>query len=114
MSNGSSLKPSTSFALNPWRSNVYNPDKVPGTELPYLVHVSLVSIEVLATLQVEAGLNEDSDPQSSGSDVPKWKRNVRNVLQYRKNTGDIRWNRKGEYLSYWEADPATFVHLEAF
>lgn len=27
---------------------------------------------------------EDFQPQSPSSDIPKWKRNVRNVLQYRK------------------------------
>ena len=26
---------------------------------------------------------ENYDPQSPSSDIPKWKRNVRNVLQYR-------------------------------
>ena len=35
---------------------------------------------------------EDFDPQSPTSDVPKWQRNVRNVLQYRKGKGDIEWN----------------------
>jgi (p)ppGpp synthase/HD superfamily hydrolase len=33
--------------------------KFPGTDLSYLVHVSLVSMEVMATLQAEAGLNGD-------------------------------------------------------
>jgi hypothetical protein len=36
---------------------------------------------------------EDFEPQAPGSDIPKWKRNVRNVLQYRKRTGDIEWSR---------------------
>ena len=35
---------------------------------------------------------EDFDPQSPTSDVPKWQRNVRNVLQYRKGKGDIEYN----------------------
>jgi len=41
--------------------------------------------------------NEDYDPQAPGSDVPKWKRNVRNVLQYRKKTGEIEWDYDGRY-----------------
>lgn len=41
--------------------------------------------------------NEDFEPQSPTSDMPKWKRNVRNVLQYRKRTGDIEWNHDAGY-----------------
>jgi len=40
---------------------------------------------------------EDFQPQSPLSDIPKWKRNVRNVLQYRKGVGDIEWDGKGQY-----------------
>jgi hypothetical protein len=42
--------------------------------------------------------DEDYYPQSPTSDIPKWKRNVRNVLQYRKTSGEIKWDRKGGYL----------------
>jgi len=42
--------------------------------------------------------NEDYEPQSPSSDLPKWKRNVRNVLQYRKRTGEIRWDGEANYL----------------
>ena len=35
---------------------------------------------------------EDWNPQSPSSDLPKWQRNVRNVLQYRKGTDEIRWD----------------------
>jgi len=41
---------------------------------------------------------EDFEPQSPTSDIPKWKRNVRNVLQYRKGTGEIQWDRDARYL----------------
>ena len=41
---------------------------------------------------------EDFDPQSPTSDSPKWKRNVRNVLQYRRRTGEIRWDEDANYL----------------
>lgn len=40
---------------------------------------------------------EDEQPQSPRSSIPKWKRNVRNVLQYRKMNDDIEWDRKGNY-----------------
>jgi len=49
---------------------------------------------------VEINLNldsEDFEPQSPSSDIPKWKRNVRNVLQYRKRTGDIEWDSNANY-----------------
>lgn len=40
---------------------------------------------------------EDYEWQSPSSDIPKWKRNVRNVLQYRKRTGEIEWDGYGKY-----------------
>ena len=40
---------------------------------------------------------EDYQPQSPSSDIPKWKRNVRNVLQYRKKTGEIEWDGNAHY-----------------
>ena len=41
--------------------------------------------------------SEDLNPQAPGSDIPKWKRNVRNVLQYRKRTREIQWDGGGKY-----------------
>ena len=41
--------------------------------------------------------NEDNEPQSPSSDIPKWKRNVRNVLQYRKTKGEIEWDGDANY-----------------
>lgn len=41
---------------------------------------------------------EDFEPQSPTSDIPKWKRNVRNVLYYRKETGEIQWDEDANYL----------------
>ena len=41
---------------------------------------------------------EDFEPQSPTSDIPKWKRNVRNVLQYRKSRGEIQWDGNTRYL----------------
>lgn len=40
---------------------------------------------------------EDFEPQSPTSDIPKWMRNVRNVLQYRKGTGEVEWDSAGNY-----------------
>lgn len=40
---------------------------------------------------------EDFEPQSPKSESPKWMRNVRNVLQYRKRTGEIEWDGAGNY-----------------
>ncbi len=42
--------------------------------------------------------DDDFEPQAPNSDIPKWKRNVRNVLQYRKGKGDIRWDGDARYL----------------
>ena len=41
--------------------------------------------------------SEDFYPQSPTSDIPKWKRNVRNVLQYRKSKGEIEWDGNEHY-----------------
>lgn len=40
---------------------------------------------------------EDQLPQSPSSGIPKWKRNTRNVLQYRKTTGEIHWDGNARY-----------------
>ena len=40
---------------------------------------------------------EDYEWQSPSLGIPKWKRNVRNVLQYRKNTGEMEWDNHGSY-----------------
>ncbi len=40
---------------------------------------------------------KDYEWQSPSSGIPKWKRNVRNVLQYRKGTGEIAWDGHGNY-----------------
>lgn len=41
--------------------------------------------------------DEDFEPQSPTSPIPKWKRNVRNVLQYRKSKGDVQWDGNENY-----------------
>ena len=42
--------------------------------------------------------SEDYKPESPTSNTPKWKRNVRNVLRYRKGTGEIHWDQDKMYL----------------
>jgi hypothetical protein len=41
--------------------------------------------------------DEDYLPQAPRSDLPKWQRNVRNVLQRRKSIGHIEWNGYAQY-----------------
>jgi len=58
-----------------------------------------VSLEEIYNLVERYGSldREDFYPQAPGSDIPKWKRNIRNVLQNRKDNGLIRWNGKAQY-----------------
>jgi len=67
--------------------------------LKYLPRRQWVSLEDIYLL-VETHLTldkEDIEPQSPTSSIPKWKRNVRNVLQYRKRNGEIEWDRQARY-----------------
>jgi hypothetical protein len=49
--------------------------------------------EIYAIIKKHHALDdEDYYPESPNSDGPKWKRNVRNVLQYRRKTGEIEWD----------------------
>lgn len=38
-------------------ANAHNGQKVPGTDLPYLTHLTMVSMEVMAALAIEDGLD---------------------------------------------------------
>ncbi len=54
--------------------------------------------EIYRIVELNSNLDDaDLEPQAPGSDIPKWKRNVRNVLQYRKNTGEIEWDGETKY-----------------
>ena len=54
--------------------------------------------EIYALVQNHLRLDrEDLELYSPRSRIPKWKRNVRNVLQYRKTTGKIEWDGLGKY-----------------
>jgi hypothetical protein len=41
--------------------------------------------------------NEDWEPQSPSSEIPKWMRNVRNSLQSQKKKGEIEWDGNANY-----------------
>ncbi len=42
-----------------YAAEALNTKRFPGTSLPYMLHVSLVTMEVLATLQVQSGIEGD-------------------------------------------------------
>ena len=55
--------------------------------------------EVYRIIERHADLGfEDCQPEAHTSKFPKWKRDVRNVLQYRTETGEINWDRDTIYL----------------
>lgn len=49
---------------------------------------------------------DDFLPAAPGISIPKWKRNVRNVLQYRKKTKEIQWEKLGKYKLESDVDSA--------
>ena len=70
--------------------------KIIKDDLPSDVWVTLQ--DLYRIIERNADLDdEDFEPQSPNSDIPKWKRNVRNVLQYRKTTGEIEWDGDAKY-----------------
>lgn len=66
------------------------------TKLPRGQWVDLQAIYSLVQCHLPLD-REDNEPQSPTSDIPKWMRNVRNVLQYRKGRGEIEWDGAGKY-----------------
>jgi len=40
---------------------------------------------------------EDCNPSAPGNSEPKWKRNVRNVIQRRKRLGHLDWDGRAHY-----------------
>lgn len=70
--------------------------KIIKDNLPNNVWVTLQ--DIYRTIENNCILDdEDFEPQPPTSEIPKWKRNVRNVLQYRKNTGEIEWDGGAKY-----------------
>ncbi len=55
--------------------------------------------EVYRIIEIHASLDsEDSQTESHVLNKPNWKENVRNVLRYRSETGEIFWDRDTIYL----------------
>lgn len=55
--------------------------------------------DIYAIVEIHGNLDiDDMQGQSPNSEIPKWKRNVRNVLQYRKTIGGIQWNGNSKYM----------------
>ena len=42
---------------------------------------------------------DDFEPAATTTTTPRWKRNVRNILQYRKGTGEIVWSGDARYMT---------------
>jgi len=58
---------------------------------------------ICALIEAHAQLDrEDFEPEAPRSSIPKWRRNVRNVLLSRKRKSDIDWNdRHGRHSEYF-------------
>ena len=55
--------------------------------------------DIYTIVEIHGNLDtDDVQGQSPNSEIPKWKRNVRNVLQYRKTIGEIQWNGNSKYM----------------
>jgi hypothetical protein len=55
--------------------------------------------ELYQIIQTEGRLEEDDwIPSAPGNREPKWKRNVRNVLQKKKADGKVRWKHPALYM----------------
>ena len=55
--------------------------------------------KIYAIIQNNIKLQDnDFDLSAVGASGPRWQRNVRNILQYRKTTGEIIWSGDGEYM----------------
>jgi hypothetical protein len=67
-----------------------------GSNLSKSQWISLDDIYSLIACNLKLD-TEDYEWQSPSSAIPKWKRNIRNVLQYRKRTGEIEWDGHGRY-----------------
>lgn len=80
--------------------NVIRLPEIWGIILMYMPRRQWISLnDIYHMVETYGNLDtEDFEPQSPTSDIPKWKRNVRNVLQYRKKTGEILWDENANYL----------------
>ena len=66
----------------------------------YMPKNQWVSLEKIYELVESYGNIDQEDRKSSapGNAEPKWKRNVRNVLQTDKRAGKIKWDKKANYM----------------
>jgi hypothetical protein len=52
--------------------------------------------EIRKIIEIHSKLDEEDDlPEAPGSNIPKWRRNVRNVLVSYKRKRKLLWNGKG-------------------
>jgi hypothetical protein len=49
--------------------------------------------------------NDDWNPAALSTDDPRWHRNIRNILQYRKKTDEIVWSGDARYMLPFTTDP---------
>jgi len=59
------------------------------------IHLQSIYEMIQSSIQLRP---DDFLPSAPNSSEPKWMRNVRNVLQQRKNTGSIAWDKNGKYM----------------
>jgi hypothetical protein len=61
---------------------------------------------------IEKGIDlqpDDFEPAAPPRPAPRWQRNVRNILQYRRSTGEIKWSRDARYMIPISADEAVIT-----
>lgn len=74
-------------------------EKLPVNQLVELQRIySLVERNVKLT-------PDDWLPSAKGTADPRWKRNIRNILQYRKKTSEVIWMGEGKYALPSSSDP---------
>jgi len=67
-------------------------EKLPRDEW---IHLQSIYEMIQSNIQLRP---DDFLPSAPNSSEPKWMRNVRNVLQQRKNNGHIAWDKNGKYM----------------
>lgn len=69
----------------------------------YMPRGRWVSVSEIRTIvELHAKLDrEDYEPEVRGSNIPKWRRNVRNLLVTCKGNGKLHWNGKDGHQSQY-------------
>ncbi len=66
----------------------------------------LTNQEIYRIIQDNIELKKDDfEPAAIGVTSTRWQRNVRNIFQYRKKTGEMIWSGDGKYLIPDSNDP---------